>query len=214
MLRRHLLDSSRGRVLALLQRGGLTADDIASALRITTNAVREHLAGLERDGLVQRTGQRPGTTRPSQIFGLTPEVELLLSQAYVPFLAELVRVVAEGLPARQVELLMRRTGEGLAGQLAPRRRPRGLRARVRLASQLLNEHLGAVTRVEENGSYLISWRRLSACSTHRTASVRVSCCGEPGGKSRRHTRTRASAIAPGELAAVLKSNGRDAVFPL
>jgi predicted ArsR family transcriptional regulator len=173
MLRKQVLDSSRGRVLRLLQRGGLTADDIASALRITTNAVREHLAGLERDGLVQRTGQRPGTTRPSQIFELTPDADLLLSQAYVPFLAELVRVVAEGLPAGHVELLMRRTGERLADQLAPRRRPRGLRARVRLASHLLNEHLGAVTRVEENGSYLI---RGAACPLAALTAKHPSVC--------------------------------------
>jgi predicted ArsR family transcriptional regulator len=155
MLRKQLLDSSRGRVIALLQHGGLTADDIASKLGITTNAVREHLAGMERDGVVQKAGQRPGTTRPSHIFALTPEVEQLLSQAYVPFLTELVRVFTERLPAPQVETLLRQTGSGLASALAPRTRPARLRARIALASRLINDHLGAVTRVDANGAYVI-----------------------------------------------------------
>jgi len=79
MLRKQLLDSSRGQLVTLLQRGGLTAEDMASKLGVTTNAVREHLAGMERDGVVGRTGRRPGTTRPSRVFELTADVEQLLS---------------------------------------------------------------------------------------------------------------------------------------
>ena len=70
MLRKQLLETSRGRLVSLLQHGGLTADDLASKLGVTTNAVREHLAGMERDGVVERAGQRPGTTRPSQLYEL------------------------------------------------------------------------------------------------------------------------------------------------
>jgi predicted ArsR family transcriptional regulator len=155
MLRKQLLDTSRGRLVSLLQQGGLTADDLASKLGVTTNAVREHLAGMERDGVVERTGQRRGTTRPSQVYELTADVEQLLSQAYIPFLTELVQVFTMGLPAERVDGLMRQVGEGLAEKLAPRKRPVDLRGRVTLASRLINEHLGAVTRVEENGSYVI-----------------------------------------------------------
>lgn len=173
MLRKQLLDSSRGRVVTLLQHGAQTADDIASKLGVTTNAVREHLAGMERDGLVQRTGRRPGTTRPSHIFELTPEVEQLLSQAYIPFLTELVRVFAESLAAERVDMLMRQVGEGLADGLAPRKRPAGLRARVSLASSLINEHLGAVTNVEENGSYVI---RGTACPLAALTGKHPSVC--------------------------------------
>jgi predicted ArsR family transcriptional regulator len=155
MLRKQLLDSSRGRLVALLQHGGLTADELASKLGVTANAVREHLAGMERDGLVHRTGRRPGTTRPSHVFELTAEVEQLLSQAYMPLLTHLVRVFAEALPAGHLDELMREAGIGLAAELAPQKAPAGLRARVALASRLINEHLGGVTRVEENGAFII-----------------------------------------------------------
>src|SRR5918996_533058 len=100
MLRQQLLDTSRGRIVALLRRGQLTADDIAAKLKLTASAVRAQLTGMERDGVVRRVGQRRGATRPSQGFELTPEVEQLLAQAYVPLLTELVRAFTERLPTK------------------------------------------------------------------------------------------------------------------
>jgi DeoR family suf operon transcriptional repressor len=156
MLRRQLLNTSRGRIVTLLQRGGLTADEVASTLGLTANAVRAQITAMERDGVVQRSGRRPGTTRPSHVFELTPEVEQVLSRAYVPLLNQLVTVVAERLPSAQVEALLCETGKGLAKELTRGRRLSGnLRTRVAAASQLLNDELGAVTHVEENGHFII-----------------------------------------------------------
>lgn len=156
MLRQQLLDTSRGRIVTLLQRGGLTVDDIASKVGLTANAVRAQLTGMERDGVVQRAGRRPGTTRPSHLFELTPEVEQLLSQAYVPFLTLLVRVFANALPTDQVDVLMREVGKGWASEPPFAKAPTGaLQSRVSVASELLNKHLGAVTHVEGNGGFVI-----------------------------------------------------------
>jgi DeoR family transcriptional regulator, suf operon transcriptional repressor len=156
MLRKKLLDSSRGRIVSLLRRGALTADDIASELRVTRSAIRAHITGMERDGVVRRAGQRPGTTRPSHVFELTPEVEQLLSSAYIPLLTQLVEVFAAGLPAAQLETMLRQAGKKLADELSRGRRPAGnLASRVAMASELMNEQLGATTRVEENGGYII-----------------------------------------------------------
>jgi predicted ArsR family transcriptional regulator len=156
MLRKHLLDSARGRIVTLLQHGGLTVDDIASRLELTANGVRAHLTGMERDGVVRRAGQRRGTTRPSSIFELTPEVQQMLSGAYVPMLIQLVRLLANNWPAADVDRLMRKVGKGLAAEVAAAG-PTGrtLRARVKAASDLMNDQLGAVTRVEENGHFVI-----------------------------------------------------------
>jgi DeoR family transcriptional regulator, suf operon transcriptional repressor len=156
MLRQQLLDSSRGRIVTLLRHGGLTVDDIASQLVLTPNAVRAQMTAMERDGVVRRAGRRPGTTRPSHVFELTPEVEQLLSEAYVPFLTQLVRLFADALPTTEVDTVMRNVGKGLANELPLGKRPAGtLQARVSAASDLLNQHLGAVTRVEANGGYVI-----------------------------------------------------------
>jgi DeoR family transcriptional regulator, suf operon transcriptional repressor len=155
-LRQQLLDTSRGRIVTLLRTGGLTADDVARKLRLTRSAVRLQLTAMERDGVARRVGKRPGTTRPSHVFALTPEVEQLLSKAYIPLLTQLVEVFAEALPADQVEILLRRTGKGLAQQLTRGKRlSSGLRSRVAAVSELMNEHLGAMTRVESNGGIVI-----------------------------------------------------------
>lgn len=160
MLRKQLLDSSRGRIVTLLRgSGGLTADDIASELGLTRSAVRAQLTGMERDGVVQRTGQRPGTTRPSQVFALTPDVEQLLSSAYVPLLTSLIDTFAEGLPTHQVETILRQAGRRLAGDLSRGKRPAGkVSSRVAMVSDMLNEHLGALTYVEGNGRHVIRGR--------------------------------------------------------
>ena len=156
MLKKHLLDSSRGRIVSLLTRGALTADDIASELGVTQSAIRAQITGMERDGVLRRAGQRPGTTRPSQVFELTPEVEQLLSSAYIPLLTQLVEVFAAALPADQLKNMLRLAGTKLADELSPGKRPTGnLEARVAMASEMMNEQLGATTRVEGNGGYVI-----------------------------------------------------------
>jgi predicted ArsR family transcriptional regulator len=155
MLRQQLLDTGRGRIVSLLQRGPLTVDDIASTLELSASGVRAQITAMERDGVVRRVGRRPGTTRPSQIFELTPEVEQLLSRAYLPLLTQLVDVFTDGLPEPQVDALLREAGRKLAGALSSGRPSGTLRSRVMAASELLNEQLGAVTRVEQNGGYVI-----------------------------------------------------------
>ena len=152
-LRQQLLDTARGRVVALLRSGRLTAEDIASRLGLTRSAVRVHMAAMERDGVVRRAGKRPGTTRPSYVFELTPDVEQLLSKAYIPLLMHLVDVFAEALTPEQAEDLLRRTGRRIATEwIAGQRLRSGVRSRLAVVSRMMNEHLGAVTRVEANGA--------------------------------------------------------------
>ena len=155
ILRQQLLDTSRGRIVDLLRAGGRTVDEIATKLGLTRSAVRLQLAAIERDGVVTRAGKRPGTTRPSHVFELTPESEQLLSKAYVPVLTTLVNVCIEALPAQQVEALLRRTGRELAKELSEKTISGGLKARLSAASKLMNEHLGALTRVASNGTIVL-----------------------------------------------------------
>lgn len=156
MLRQQLLDTSRGRIVSVLRMGGATADDIAAKLGLTRSAVQAQIASMERDGVVTRVGKRRMTTRPSHVYELTPEIDQLLSKAYVPLLAHLVDVFAQALPAGQVETLLRRTGRGLAKELARGRRISGaLTSRAVAASELMNEHLGALTEVDGNGAIVI-----------------------------------------------------------
>jgi predicted ArsR family transcriptional regulator len=155
MLRRQLLDgSSRGRIVALLRRGALTADEMAAELGPTAAAIRAHITAMERDGIVQRAGQRSGTTRPSQMFALTPEVEQLLSGAYVPLLIELVRQSAARFTPKELRELMRHTGSGLAAAFPRSTVPDApLAARVNEVSVLLNDQFGSTMKVEQSNDH-------------------------------------------------------------
>lgn len=153
---KQLLDSTRGRIVTALRPGQLTAEDLASSLGLTRSAIRAHLTSMERDGVVRRRGQRPGATRPAVLFELTAEVEQLLSGAYIPLLTQLVDVFVDALPPKQQEALLRQTGRRLAIELIGGRPLAGtLAARSAAASELLNQRLGALTRVERNGRFVI-----------------------------------------------------------
>ena len=156
MLRQQLLDTSRGRIVNMLRTGPLTADDVATRLGLTRSAVRIQIAAMEHDGVVTKTGKRRGATRPSHLYALTPEVEQLLSKAYVPLLTHLIDVFAEALPVEQVESLLRTTGKALGQELIRERRiSGGLKSRASAASELMNDHLGALTEVVTNGRIAI-----------------------------------------------------------
>ncbi len=156
ILSKQLLDSTRGRIVHALRPGALTAEDLAAKLSLTRSAIRAHLTAMERDGVVRRRGQRASPTRPAVLFELTPEVEQLLSGAYIPLLTQLVDVFVEALPPDQQEALLRQTGRRLAMELVGGRPPAGDRAtRGAVASDLLNQRLGALTRVERNGHVVI-----------------------------------------------------------
>src|SRR5256885_16995615 len=74
--------STRGRIVMLLRRDSRTVDELAQALNLTDNAVRAHLATLERDGFVRQLGERRRSGKPAYIYELSPDAEQLFPQAY------------------------------------------------------------------------------------------------------------------------------------
>jgi DeoR family suf operon transcriptional repressor len=149
----HGLKGTRGRVVDLLRRSAMTANEIATQLELTHNAVRSHLATLRHDGLVREGGFRRSGTRPAVVYELVPGADSVLSTAYVPFVAQLLRTLGERLSRAKLDELMRAVGRGLA---AERPRVRGdLRRRVEAAAVLL-EDLGALVDIEEqNGDFVL-----------------------------------------------------------
>lgn len=144
---------TRGRIIDLLRRSGLTANELATRLGLTHNAVRGHLAVLQREGLVREGGARRGSTRPAVIYELAPEAEAGFSRAYIPFVAQLVRVLQERLRPEELDDVMRTVGRSLAGDWP--RVAGTLAKRVEGASALLQE-LGAPNDVERlDGGFVI-----------------------------------------------------------
>ena len=152
-LPRRIIEGTSGRILELLRQGHRTVDELATFLGVTRTAVRAQLAILERDGLVERRGSRPGASKPSHLYAVTSQAELLFSQAYVPILTQLLHVLAQHMPAGQFDSVMHEVGRRLMEGRAISRGPLG--ERVAGASALLNE-LGGLSEVQqENGGYVI-----------------------------------------------------------
>lgn len=144
---------TRRRILDLLRRSPLTAKEIAAELVLTHNAVRGHLAALERDNLVREGSLRRSGTRPSVVYELVPRADSILSTAYIPFVAQLLGVLGERMSKEELDELMQTVGRRLGAEW-PRLKG-DLRERVNAATVLLQE-LGALATVEEwNGGFVI-----------------------------------------------------------
>jgi DeoR family transcriptional regulator, suf operon transcriptional repressor len=164
------LKGTRGRIIDLLRRSDLTANEIAARLELTHNAVRGHLAALRHEGLIREGGSRRSGTRPAVVYALVPEAEAVFSRAYVPFVAHLVRILQERLDQKELDEVMRMVGRGLASDWP---RVRGdLPQRVEAAAGLLEE-LGALNKVDrlDSGFVIRGYGCLLSQAVHRRPEI-------------------------------------------
>jgi predicted ArsR family transcriptional regulator len=144
--RGRLLQSTRGRVLQLLRRETQTVSDLAAELALTDNAVRLHIAALERDGLVERGGtRREWTGKPAVLYRTTVDAEALFPKAYAAALGAVLDELGATRSGREAERLLRGAGTRLG--LAARSRHTETTARVQHAAQVLTA-LGGLVEVE------------------------------------------------------------------
>ena len=88
--------STRGRIAsALRRRHSASAADLAQELELSPNAIRQHLASLEREGLVSERPVRRGKTKPTHEFSLTSEGARLFPQRYDVLLNAVLREVRD-----------------------------------------------------------------------------------------------------------------------
>ena len=147
-----LAGETRTRVLRLVRRSALSIGEISDALGITANAVRTHMAALERDGLVRSAGTQRSGGKPARLYELTSEAEELFPKAYALVLTELLSAVrAKRGEAAAVELL-RDVGRRLGSRAVVSGKDG--EARVAAAASLL-ESIGGSVEVERVGG---GWR--------------------------------------------------------
>lgn len=169
-LGRRFLDSTRGQIIGLLRRGERTVEELAVSLGLTDNAIRNHLSGLERDGLIRQLGvrRRPGAGKPAVLYELHPDTAPLLSRAYPPVLSTVMDVLVDELSTRRAEEVLRETGRRLARKVGG---PQGgsHEARVKAAAGVLEALGGDVEVVGTDGVQVIrgSGCPLSAVVCHR-----------------------------------------------
>src|SRR5919199_6900525 len=112
---------TREQILTLLRRqGDMTAAELSDALGIGAVGVRQHLALLDRDGLVRAYGVRRGVGRPSHLYALTPEAEALFPKRYDRLVMEALAFVEAQGGVEAIDQLFAMRRRQLTAQYAPR----------------------------------------------------------------------------------------------
>src|SRR5512133_1416625 len=166
--RERMLDSTRGQILALLRVESCTVNELAAALKLTDNAVRAHLISLERDGLIQREGSRPGLRKPHASYGLTADAEQIFPKAYGLLLNHLMSSISKRLSSRELRASMREVGRSLANEHGDQLTKKSRNVRLTAALDLLKKFGGAVSLHKTDGKTLIRGKScpLAAITAH------------------------------------------------
>ncbi|MGZ8258025.1 MAG: helix-turn-helix transcriptional regulator [Methylotenera sp.] len=101
----------------LKNKGGLTVDELSKRLEITRNAIRQHLAALENDGLVTQGASRPSGGRPEQLYVLTEAGKELFPRHYSWFAQLIVESIKREVGAEELRERMGAMGSEVAQQM-------------------------------------------------------------------------------------------------
>jgi predicted ArsR family transcriptional regulator len=135
-------------LLVLKKRGPHTAGELAGRLGVTPEAVRQHLAQLEDEGLVGARSEPSGVGRPARRFSLTQDAEACFPDAHADLTVELLGS------------LQRSLGEdGMAKLLAGRTREQLRRYRAELpgVGVPLASRIAALAALREREGYMAEW---------------------------------------------------------
>jgi predicted ArsR family transcriptional regulator len=167
---------SRERITALLRRGVRTVGGLARAVGLTPNAVRQHLATLERDGIVaRRASRRDGAPqprgKPATLYEITPEAEASFSRAYAPVLTALLTALPAHVTEPALGNLLRDTGERLAAGAPVAHGDLLTRAAAGVA---LLESLGGVVELSSEGGTAVI--QGCSCPLSKAVAARPELC--------------------------------------
>ncbi len=169
----NFLDTTRGRIVGLLRRGIETVEELAQKLEVTDNAVRAHLATLERDGLVKRGGERRGTRKPHFAYVLTPEAEQFFPKAYSTLFNQLLAVLKRRLAPQELDdVLQEVAGSLAAGNMPTEDESVESRAQRALATF---ESLGGAPKLNNEGGN-VSIDSVSSCPFDAAVSSHPEVC--------------------------------------
>ena len=153
--RERLFKSTRGKILNLLRIGEWTVNELAEKLNLTDNAVRAHLASLERDKLVTQSGMKPGVRKPHATYALGPEAEQMFPKAYGPLVSLLMAIFSRRITPKGLRTGMRAAGRKIAQEHLTELKGKTRRQRIDAALGILKELGGAAVFREEDGKHFI-----------------------------------------------------------
>jgi len=158
------MHSTKDNILAHLKRsGGSTVDALALEFGLARMTVRQHLSGLERDGLVASREERRRTGRPHLLFSLTAGGEERFPKRYDRLadlaLQEVALLEADEIaglgPDEKKRLLLEKMAERVYREHEGTMRDKGLKERVAAVAEILREEGGFADWKAEGQQYEI-----------------------------------------------------------
>jgi predicted ArsR family transcriptional regulator len=166
-------------VLMYIKRTGeVTVADLCKELSITSMAVRRHIAGLQKDGLVESRIVRQSRGRPTYHYKLTEKAEGLFPTGFQNLAVDLLDVVFEQSGHKGVMELLSRRNEKMAERFRSRVANKDIKGRVAEVAKIFSEN-GYMTEWETlpDGNFIIFQRH---CAVHDLAlQYRQLCVLEP-----------------------------------
>ncbi len=169
----NFFETTRGQIVALLRRGVGTVEELSVQLKVTDNAVRAHLATLERDGLVERRGFQRGARKPHFSYALTAEAEQLFPKAYSTLFNQLLAILKQTLSPRKLEVVLHKVAEALAVGNTPEENET-IESRAERALAAL-ESLGGASNLQDEGGKL-SINSVTSCPFDVSVSKHPEVC--------------------------------------
>ncbi|MFZ1548085.1 MAG: HTH domain-containing protein [Candidatus Nitrotoga sp.] len=139
--------------LLLKNKGGLTLEELSEYLKITRNAVRQHIAALENNGIVTQGMTRPSGGRPEQLYVLTDEGKEFFPRNYAWLAQLMIESIAQESGVVRLRERLSTMGVGVAQQLLSQNSVLNTRGqKVEKLSEVMEE-LGYSTRSVIVNSY-------------------------------------------------------------
>lgn len=165
-------------LLHLKRHGEMSVTQLCDALGVTAMAVRRHLSGLQKDGLVESRLVRQLRGRPTYRYRLTAKAESVFPSGFETLAVEILDVIREQSGPQGVMDILSARNKRLAEKLAPRLQNKNLSQRIAEVAKIFSES-GYMTDWESlpNGDFFIYQRH---CAVHSLANqYRQLCALEP-----------------------------------
>ncbi len=158
----------------LKRRSEMTVSDLCGVLGITSMAVRRHIVGLQKEGLIECRLVRQSRGRPTYKYRLTAKAESLFPSALNNLAFELLDAVYEARGHEGVMDLLKLRQEALLRKYSPHLQQLDLESRVREVCKIFSDN-GYMTEWSQlpGGQFLIYQRH---CAVHNLASQYQQIC--------------------------------------
>jgi len=136
-------------LLHLKKSGEMTVAELCKVLGITSMAVRRHLVGLQREGLVESKLVRKTRGRPTYHYRLSEKAKAIFPSGFQSLAADFLNMVYEESGHKGVMQFLSRRNERVVERL-----------KLRMANKSLADRVAEIAKIFSEDGYMTEWEAL------------------------------------------------------